>query len=174
MLKGNHDYWWSTLKKMNKYTEENNLNTIKFLHNNFYIYEEKNNSEDKVKMVIIVGTRLWDMNKDDEESKRLLDREKIRLELSIKQAYDFVKSQVITDDIKVICAFHYPPINKKIVDNKQTNEIIEVIKKYGIKDVIYGHLHASSQSEAFIGEYNEINFNLVSSDYLQFNPIKIL
>ena len=49
LLKGNHDYWWTTVTKMNNYLKENNYNNIDFLYNNSYKCED----------YIIAGTRGW-------------------------------------------------------------------------------------------------------------------
>ena len=73
LLKGNHDYWWNSLKKLNKYLEENNLKNIEFLQNNSFEIEGK----------IIAGTRGWNFE-DTEEDRKILNRELIRLKLSIE------------------------------------------------------------------------------------------
>ena len=75
LLKGNHDYWWTTLTKMQKFISDNNFENIDFLYNNSYLVEDK----------IIVGTRGWILQ-DTEESKKMINRENERLKLSLKNA----------------------------------------------------------------------------------------
>ena len=77
LLKGNHDYWWTTIKSMRNYIKENNLKDIDFIYNNSYEYEN----------TIIVGTRGWTLG-DDDESKKMINREVARLELSIKNGIE--------------------------------------------------------------------------------------
>ena len=73
LLKGNHDYWWTTIKKMREYLVENKFENIDFVYNNSYEYKDK----------IIVGTRGWQDGKTAED-RRLIKRENFRLELSLK------------------------------------------------------------------------------------------
>jgi len=111
LLKGNHDYWWNSLKKMNEFLYNNNFSSIHFLYNNSFLYDE----------YIIAGTRGW--TQDDE---KIINREKIRLELSIQ---DGIKKY--GTEKKLIIVMHYPPIG----------EFINIIEKYNAKIAIYGHLH---------------------------------
>lgn len=73
LLKGNHDYWWTTITNMKQFLKSNEWNEIDFLYNNSYEIENK----------IIIGTRGWNLLESD-DSKRMLNREAIRLELSIQ------------------------------------------------------------------------------------------
>lgn len=41
MLKGNHDYFWNSLKKLNEFVKTNNFENIDFLYNNSYEVEGK-------------------------------------------------------------------------------------------------------------------------------------
>ena len=111
MLKGNHDYWWTTQTKMKKYLQENNFQNIEFLYNNSYECENK----------IIVGTRGWIIS-DEEENKKIIRRELIRLELSIKDGI-----QKYGKEKEIILCMHYPPITMHQVQNNQTTEFIEII-----------------------------------------------
>ena len=98
----------------------------------------------------------------------MLKREVARLELSIKDA------QQKNNNKKIICMMHYPPITKNMIERKEKSEYIEILKKYNIDNCIYGHLHANSHSEAVEGNIDGVNLKLVSSDYLEFKPIKIM
>lgn len=94
LLKGNHDYWWTTITSMNKFLKDNNFNNIEFLFNNSICFENK----------IIVGTRGWAIN-DMENGEKMMSREASRLEMSIK---DGIKK--FGDDKEFICFMHFPPI----------------------------------------------------------------
>ena len=152
LLKGNHDYWWTTLKSMRDYLENNNFKNIDFLHNNSYEYDK----------YIIAGTRGW-IQSDDEEDIRLTKREVGRLELSIKDGIN-----KYGEDKPIIVNMHYPPI----INNKQS-PFVEIMKKYNVKKCIYGHLHGASINEAIEGNYEGIQFKLVSSDSLDFTLWKV-
>ena len=155
LLKGNHDYWWTTLKKMREYLKNNNFENIDFIYNNSYMYENK----------IIVGTRGWQDGKTSED-KKLIKRENLRLELSIK---DGIKKY--GDDKEIIVCMHYPPF--KAYEEQEMN-YIETMKKYNVKICIYGHLHGeTAHKEVKEGTYYGIDFKMVSCDYTGFDLIKI-
>ena len=157
LLKGNHDYWWTTLKSMREFLNQNNFTNIDFIFNSCYECDE----------AIVVGTRGWAFN-ETENSDKMLKREASRLELSIKDAIQKSNNK------KIICMMHYPPITKNMIEIKQKSEYLEILKKYNITECIYGHLHGNSHNEAVEGNVDGINLKLVSSDYLEFKPIKIL
>ncbi len=157
LLKGNHDYWWTTVTSMKKYLEENHFENIDFLYNNSYEYENH----------ILVGTRGW-YQSEEEGDKKLLKRESIRLELSIN---DGIKKY--GNEKEIIAFIHYPPITQVNIINNETNEFIKILQKYKIKKCYYGHLHGISIKEAVQGEYFGINFKLVSCDSLNFKLLEI-
>ena len=148
LLKGNHDYWWTTLKKMNEFVDKNNLKNINFLYNNCFYYKNFDKTGDTD--FFVVGTRWWDLKKQDEESLKILNREKIRLNISIKSAMDKIKQSYYKDNIKILCTTHYPPITKEMVESEEDNSFINLLKNYGIEDCIYGHLHGKSHKEGFV------------------------
>ena len=149
MLKGNHDYWWSTLKKNNEYLKKNNFKNIEFLQNNAFDVEDK----------IIAGTRGWVLF-GEEDDEKILERELIRLELSIK---DGIKKY--GDNKEFIVCMHYPPTNHNILEK---SDFIKLMQKYNVKRCIYGHLHAEGINEAVQGNVGGINLELISADYLYF------
>lgn len=157
LLKGNHDYWWTTLKSMRNFVKENEFENIDFIYNNSYEFENN----------IIVGTRGWSLT-DDSEDKKMIKREVIRLELSIQDGINkFGK------DKPIIAFTHYPPISKTNLEKNETNEFIRILQQYNIKQCYYGHLHGKSIEEAIEGEYFGIEFRLVSADGLNFKLFKI-
>lgn len=157
LLKGNHDYWWSGLSKMNEYLKENNFNNINFLYNNSYLVEN----------TIIAGTRGWNLT-DSEDNEKMLNRECIRLKLSLEDGINkFGRNK------EIIVFMHYPPISKAGISNGYTKKYISIMKEYGVKKCYYGHLHGTSHSEAIEGNVDGIEFYLVSSDYLDFDLVKV-
>mgnify|MGYP004567624941 CR=1 FL=1 len=151
MLKGNHEYWWTTITNMKKFLNEHNFNNIDFIQNNSIEVENK----------VICGTRGWSLVNESEDEKRLIAREALRLELSIKSGLEKNK--------EIIVFMHYPPIIKQNMDN----EFTKVLKKYNIKKCYYAHLHGKSIQEAVEGNIQGIEFKLVSADALDFKLLKI-
>lgn len=150
--KGNHDYWWSTLTKMNKFLVENNIKSVSFLHNNFFEYREWG----------ICGTRGWDCqgNLTQEEDRRIMLREYGRLELSLKSAREAGKS-------RIIAAIHYPPFYCA------EHGFLELMKEYGVEICLYGHVHHDF-SQVKQGIIDGIDFKFISADFLNFAPERIL
>ncbi len=158
LLRGNHDYWWETLSKLNKYVKENKFENIEFIYNTACLVEDK----------IIVGTRGWTtVGFNQEENKKMLKRENARLKLSIE---DGIKK--FGNDREIIVFIHYPPFYKDIVPEEI--DFIKTIKNYPqIKRCYYAHLHSSAHKEAIEGLIDGIEYKLVSSDYLKFDLLEI-
>lgn len=154
LLKGNHDYWWTTITSMRKYINEKGFTNIDFLCNNSYKFENK----------IIAGTRGWTIS-DEKEDIRLTNREVSRLELSIKDGIS-----KYGEDKEIIIFMHYPPVTKK----NMNTEYIKLMKKYNIKKCYYGHLHSNSIQDAVEEKIGEIELKLISSDGLNFELYKII
>ena len=158
LLKGNHDYWWTTVTSMRKFLKENNFQTIAFVYNTAYEFEN----------YIIAGTRGWGQNEEGED-KKLLKREVARLELSLEKALEQKEKQ----EKEILVFLHYPPIIHSNLINHEMSEFVKVLKKYDIKKCYYGHLHSSSIREAVEGNYYGIDFKLVSADGLDFKLLKV-
>lgn len=152
LLKGNHDYWWNTRSKIEKFFSENGLKTFKILHNSSILCEG----------TAICGTRGWVFMPNETHDIKISKREAMRLELSIKDSEQF-------GEVEKIVFLHYPPVYA----NEMVPNIIDVLKKYDVKKVYYGHLHGASKSLATEGNYMGIDFRLISADNLKFAPIKI-
>ena len=142
---------------MKKYLEDNKFKDIDFLYNNSYEYQNST----------IIGTRGWSQG-DDEESKKLVKREAMRLELSIKSAIEKYGTEK-----ELIAFMHYQPISNINIRDNKVGEFIEILQKYNIKKCYYGHLHGNSINEAIDGEHFGIEFKLVSADRLDFKLLKI-
>ena len=156
LLKGNHDYWWTTVTNMKKYLQEKHFEDIDFLYNNSYLIENK----------IIVGTRGWNLLEDND--KKMLNREEIRLKLSIE---DGIKKY--GEDKEIIVFMHYPPITWTCLSQKINMNFINIMEKYNVRKCYYGHLHGTSHKDAVEGNINGIELKLISADYLDFNLLKI-
>lgn len=146
ILKGNHDYWWNTSKKMNDFIESQRYKTISILFNNSY----------DVDGVSVCGSRGWLFDVDDEHDEKVLNREIGRLRLSLESA--------VNDEIIVF--LHYPPVT---TDTK-CDEILNLLKEYGIKKCYYGHLHGIAAKKAIDDVVDGIEFRLISCDRLGFVP----
>ena len=151
VLKGNHDYWWTTAAKMERFFRENGFDTLSLLHNNCRLYGD----------VALCGTRGWFYEEDrGEHSAKIFNRELLRLEASLKAAGDREK----------ICFLHYPPVYQ----GYRCREIMDLMERYGVTRCCYGHLHGGSHRLAVSGPVGGVDYQLVSADYLGFCPRKIM
>ena len=117
LLKGNHDYWWTTVKKMNDFIKQNKYENIYFLYNNSY----------DIGNYVLTGTRYWGYDEDTEDNEKIFNREILRAKLSLDEA------KVLYPEKPIIFTTHYPPDEK----------IIDALKEYNIKIWIYGHIHTN-------------------------------
>ena len=157
MLKGNHDYWWTTISSMRNYLKENNFENIDFIYNNSYEFEN----------YLIAGTRGWSVKEEGNE--KMLNRECVRLELSLKSAVEKYGTEK-----EILVFMHYPPITASDLQQNQESDFVRIMKKYNVKRCFYGHLHSNSIKDAVEGNYFGIDFKLVSSDGLNFKLLKIM
>lgn len=155
ILKGNHDYWWTTVSKMERYFKSFEFNNFTILHNNCI----------KLGDIAICGTRGWFYEEEfkDVSEEKIYNREIIRLETSLKAAGKSGAS-------KIYAFLHYPPIS----DSFECSDISFLFEKYGVELCCYGHLHGYSHKRAFEGNYNGTEYKLVSSDYINFTPLKLI
>ena len=152
MLKGNHEYWWTTVTKMKKFLNEHNFQNIDFLQNNSIEIEDK----------IICGTRGWSLiNENTETDRKIINREALRLELSIKDGINKGK--------EIIVFMHYPPAVKQNINT----EFMKILQKYNVKRCYYAHLHGKAIEDAVEGNVQGIELKLVSADSLDFKLLKI-
>ena len=152
ILKGNHDYWWSTAAKFYKFCEENGFTDQWILNNNHYEYEGW----------AICGTRGWffEEERSGTHDEKVFRRELIRLEASLQSAGDLPK----------IVFLHYPPKYK----GYECPEILELLHKYDVRQCFYGHLHGASHGLALEGYWDGIEYRLVSADKLGFRPFQVI
>ncbi len=156
LLKGNHDYWWETVAKMQRFFQENAINTLQFLHNKCIFY----------KGVALCGTRGWfyDPNDPSAGDDKVFRREVIRLEASLAAA------RGEQPGCEIFCFLHYPPV----FSGTEVPEITGLLQSYGVSRCYYGHLHGESCRGAFNGRRGGVQYRLVSADALNFRPLNIL
>ena len=152
ILKGNHDYWWSTSAKFGKFWTDNGFQDLYLLNNNCYFYENW----------AICGTRGWffEEQRSGQHDEKVFRRELIRLEASLKAEVEKEK----------LVFLHYPPRYK----GYECPEILELLEKYEVRRCFYGHLHGGSHKLAMEGLWNGVEFRLVSADYLGFQPYTVI
>lgn len=152
ILKGNHDYWWSTVRKFDAFCKENGFENMEILHNNHLEYDG----------FAICGTRGWFFEEDrsGEHDEKVFRRELQRLEVSLQSAGDLPKMVFL----------HYPPRYK----GYECSEILELLNKYEVRTCFYGHLHGPSHALAMEGTWDGVTFKLLSADRLNFAPYRIL
>ncbi len=152
LIRGNHDYWWSSINKLNQL-----FDNLDFLQHNFFIYQD----------YAICGTRGWTCPnpfKFTEQDDKIYNREAQRLKASIegakKAGYD-----------KIIVMLHYPPTN----DHFEPSLFTEMVEYYKVEKVVYGHLHGEESYLAGLqGLYGGVEYHLVSCDFLNFDIMKLL
>lgn len=150
--KGNHDYWWCTMKKMEEFLAENHFDSIKFLFNNAYAADG----------FAVAGTRGWFFDAESEDVEKVLKREAGRLRTSIEAA------KALGGELRVF--LHYPVI----YDGKVCEELFSVLKEYDVKRCYFGHIHGDRSGRYADFEHDGIRFSLVSADFLSFCPKKIM
>lgn len=147
ITRGNHDYWWKGISAIRN-----------VLPSSVYALQ---NDAIKFGDYIICGTRGWTVPEGLEQSaedKKIFDREVIRLELSLKEA-----QKLKTGSEKLICMIHYPPFNSRTEDSAFTN----LMEKYGVDKVVYGHLHGNGGRTIIHTNKNGIDYYLTSCDKVQ-------
>ncbi|MBQ4239783.1 MAG: metallophosphoesterase [Oscillospiraceae bacterium] len=151
ILKGNHDLWWPTMKKLTAFLEENGISSIIPVFRNAYEAEG----------VAVCGTRSWFYD-SSEPKEKVFSREMMRLEASLQEAQKLGTREIIA-------FLHYPPVFHGMV----VQEAVDLLKKYGVRRCYYGHVHGKNINYAFNGVYEDIRFRLVSADALSFRPLMI-
>lgn len=152
LIKGNHDYWWSTKKKTDEFFARHNFDSLNMLHNNTYVCGN----------IAVCGTRGWFFDAENDADKKVVLREAGRLRTSIHAAKE--------TGLEPVVFLHYPPVTA----DRKCDEIYNVLLEEGIKRCYYGHLHSYSHLTAVNGtDENGISFSLISGDYLEFCPVYV-
>ncbi len=156
--KGNHDFWWCTMKKHDELFKKHDIKTISFLFNNAY----------EADGYIIAGTRGW-YNDDDAKNApdntdfdKMIRRESIRLRASLDAA---ARLKEASPEKEIVAFMHFPPF----WNGKASDEIVNILKEYGIKNLYFGHIHGGGVDKASF-EYEGISMTLISADHIEFIP----
>ncbi len=150
IVKGNHDYWWASVSKIRK-----------ALPKDFFVIQ---NDAIKFGDTVICGTRLWNLTNQNQADKKICDREKLRLEMSLDSAL-----RVKQEDDKILVMCHYPPFDVTLSDSQYT----QVLEKYKVDSVVYGHLHGKDCRAVKYLEKNNIKYYLTSCDQVNNKLVKI-
>ena len=152
LLKGNHDYWWSTRNKIDQFLLEHGFSDMKVLHNCAYLVEGK----------ALCGTRGWLYNSETAEDRKIVAREAGRLTMSMDEAKRLGG--------ELVAFLHYP----LVYDAMECSEILELLASNRIKHCYFGHIHGQyAAQKALVGEYKGVQMHLISADYVQFCPVKV-
>ena len=150
LLKGNHDYWWTTVKKMERFLQENGFDSLHILHNNSILAEG----------LAVCGTRSWMFDVGEAHDEKVMNRELGGLRASLDAAQEGAER---------VAFLHYPPV----YPNANAQQVIDLLKEYNVKRCFYGHLHGNAIRFAVQGMVDGIEYRLISADALAFCPYKI-
>ena len=149
LLKGNHDYWWTTRAKMDRYLEQQGFSSLHILHNDSY----------SVEGLAVCGTRGWLFDQSEPQDEKVMARELGRLRASLQAAGEGEKAVFL----------HYPPV----YPGARAEGVLAVLREFGVQRCFYGHLHGGMIRYAVQGEQEGVRYRLVSADALGFCPYKI-
>ncbi len=155
MTKGNHDYWWTTQRKMDVFFMEHGIRSIRILHNNAVLVGD----------FAICGARGWKSPGDEDfspEDRKIFLREQERLKLSMQAAVKLGSG-------KRCVLLHFPPFNAR----REPGAYVDIMREYGASHCLYGHLHGRGRYAAIQGMQDGIDYRLVAADNLQFQPFLI-
>lgn len=152
LIKGNHDYWWTTRRKMDAFFEENHFDTLHILHNDAAAVEDT---------WAVCGTRGWFYDAEADADKRVLTREIGRLRMSAEAARAY--------DLPLVGFLHYPPV----FGDSVCAEMMQALHEEGINRCYYGHIHGAGIRKAFNGVYQGVELKLISADALSFVPCRV-
>ena len=162
ILKGNHDYWWSTVSKAKAFFVQHGFGTIDILNNNSFLVDGTGGGA-----AAVCGTRGWFCDEEEalgaapvSHDRKIMAREIGRLEASLSSA---------DGSAERFCFLHYPPIFRNYI----CREIIDVMRKYDVKSCWYGHIHGVGHRYAVTGQVDGIDYHMVSADYVGFSPVKV-
>ena len=166
LLKGNHDYWWDTVKKMTAFNEEHGIRTFSYLHNNAVRCED----------FILCGSRGWYTEEkkvitaNEVDTAKLIAREVGRLKTSL-ECGEAIKRQVMEEEgreLEMLVFLHFPPYFKGYI----CDEIILQLYRFGVERCYFGHIHGT-YDVPMTRRYMDIDFTLVAGDFLGFAPLRI-
>ena len=160
LSRGNHDFWWTTMKKMEVFFAQKGFDNLQFIRTNVAQVED----------CLISGTRGWMIESkasiEGSDNRKIYEREKLRIGMCI----DKLNETDPEHSKKHILMIHYPPLTS----NQEFTEFAEIISDGGVDICVYGHLHGKAHKKAFEGEFGGTRFICASADYVGFKPVKII
>ncbi len=157
LLRGNHDYWWTSLSKLQQLTTEYKLTTLSFLRNNAF----------RVGTDLVCGTRGWLLPEDPEftlADRKIFNRETGRLQMSLTAA-----EQLREPGDRLVVCLHYPPLGRE----QAANGLLDLIDEHQVDLCVYGHIHGIAAVYSFQGQRGKTGYVLSSADYLGFEPLRL-
>lgn len=155
MYKGNHDLWWNGITKLNKMYD-----SITFVQNDCFVTED----------FVVCGTRGWltpDNDEFKEADEKVYRRELMRMQSSLEAGKRYIE---VNPSLEMIAVMHYPPVSK----TASFSGFQQLFEDYGIKHVIYGHIHGEDGfKNAIKGEHHGVNYELISCDFLNCVPTRL-
>ena len=166
ILRGNHDYWWSSLTQLRECLPPN-------------MHAIQNDAFDGGEAVFC-GTRGWTIPGEaasagacgepvaastDAQDVKIYRREALRLEMSLQAAAKLAQGRPI------VAMLHYPPVIPECM--RAGTEFTRLLSEYGVSRCVYGHLHGQSARRGFCGEYRGVRYDLVSCDALDFRLLDV-
>ena len=153
IVKGNHDYWWTTKAKMDRFLRESGFDSMEIMHNNYFIRDG----------LALCGSRGWFYDAQTDADMKVLNREAGRLRTSLQGA--------VREGYTPVAFLHYPPI----YNGMECHEITDVLHEFGVQLCFYGHIHGGSAAKrAFEGEHDGILYRLIACDHIGFTPLHVL
>ena len=160
LSRGNHDYWWTTMKKMEEFFAQKGFNDLEFVRTNVV----------EADGCLISGTRGWMIETKESlegsDNRKIYEREKLRINMCI----DELKKADPERAKKHIMMIHYPPVTSRM----DFTEFADMMAEGGIDICVYGHLHGTAHKKAYEGEINGCKFICTSADFVGFTPVKIV
>ncbi len=161
--RGNHDYWWTSLRKMERFCQEKSFSTLSFLRNNAFSFTAGSGQQ-----AVVCGTRGWlaegDINYKKSVDEKIFQREVGRLELSLKEA-----AKLRSQNSTLIVALHYPPFARA----GHLAPMVQVMERAQVDICIYGHVHGAAGRQLPERTEGGIHYLNVACDYLSFKPLRI-
>ncbi len=160
LLRGNHDYWWSTPAKINAFLKENSFATISLIQNDATLCGD----------FVICGTRGWYSDPDamreaGADFKKIALREELRMRMSLEEA----KKKSLENGNKEILVFtHFPIVYGDFI----SRGMLDTLKEYGVKRTFFGHIHGKYSFPKSVN-FEGMDFSLISADFLDFRPKEI-
>jgi uncharacterized protein len=164
LLRGNHDYWWTTMAKMERFLGDHGFATISFLRNDAVRLPGETDGDPGT---VVCGTRGW-MLPDDPDfraaDEKILAREIVRLDLSLAEG-----DRVRAAGDRLVVLLHYPPMGAA----GGSTPFSDTLEAHGADLCVYGHLHGESAGRGVSGRIRGVEYRNASADHISFKPLRL-